>query len=61
MQTVARHDISLAAEMWRHAPSRPSARTDRACLFHDQKKVNVQIVPGLVTRGRAEHIEMFDA
>jgi hypothetical protein len=26
-----------------------------------KKKVNVGIVPGLVTRGRAEHIEMFDA
>ena len=30
-------------------------------FFMIKKKVNDGIVPGLVTRGRAEHIDMFDA
>ncbi len=30
-------------------------------LFVVKKQVYVGIVAGLVTRGRAEHIEMFDA
>jgi len=36
-----------------------SARRERACLFHDQKLVNVGIVPSLATRGRAEQVKTF--
>ena len=39
MQTVARQDNSLPAEdAGGFLPSRPLARTDRACLFHGQKR-----------------------
>ena len=62
MQTVARHDISLTAEdaggVLLHVHQ--LEQTELA-FFMIKKKVNVRIVPGLVTRGRAEHIEMFDA
>jgi hypothetical protein len=35
-----------------------SARRDRACLFHDQKLVNVGLVPSLATRGRARQVSL---
>ena len=62
MQTVARHDISLAAEdaggTLLHVHQ--LEQTELA-FFMIKKKVNVGIVPRLATSGRAEHVEMFDA
>ena len=62
MQTVARHDISLAAEdaggTLLHVHQ--LEQTELA-FFMIKKRSTSESSPGLVARGRAEHIEMFDA
>src|ERR1035437_3114894 len=62
MQTVARHDVGLAAQdtgctlLHLHQFEEPEL-----AFFMIKKQVNVGIVPGLATRGRAEQVELFDA
>ena len=62
MQTVARHDVGLAAQdtgctlLHVHQFEEPEL-----AFFMIKKQVNVGIVPGFAARGGAKQVQMFDA